>query len=111
MMLQFFFQKLVFIVNTVDSSSKRHDELHDAQMDELARSLAVDDLEIGQGANQICSLKRPGETRWGSHFGSVASLMDVLKSCKLSSTKFSCRFINWSKPCQWRYCFQQPDIF
>jgi hypothetical protein len=25
-----FFQKLLFIINTVDSSSKRHDELHDA---------------------------------------------------------------------------------
>ena len=72
-----FFQKLVFIVNTVDSSSKRHDELHDAQMDELARLLAIDELETGQGANQICSLKRPGDTRWGSHLGSIASLMDL----------------------------------
>ena len=72
-----FFQHLVFIVNTVDSSSKRHDELHDAQMVELARLLAIDELETGQGANQIHSLKRPGETRWGSHFGSVSSLMDM----------------------------------
>ena len=68
---------MVFIVNTVDSSSKRHDELHDAQMDELARLLAIDELETGQGANQICSLKRPGDTRWGSHLGSIASLMDL----------------------------------
>jgi hypothetical protein len=42
-----FFQHLLFIVNTVDSSSKRHDELHDAQMVELARLLAIDELEIG----------------------------------------------------------------
>jgi hypothetical protein len=30
-------------------------------MDELARLLAIDELETGQGANQIHSLKRPGE--------------------------------------------------
>ena len=72
-----FFQKLVFIVNTVDPSSKRQDELHDAQMDELTHLLAIDELETGQGANQICSLKRPGDTRWGSHLGSIASLMDL----------------------------------
>jgi hypothetical protein len=74
-----FFQKLVFIVNIVDSSSKRprHDELHDAQMDELACLLAIDELETGQGANQICFLKRPGDTRWDSHLGSIASLMDL----------------------------------
>src|SRR6266540_741792 len=58
-----FFQKLNFIVNTVDSSSKRHDELHEAQLVEMARRLAIDDLETGQGANQNCALKRPGYTR------------------------------------------------
>uniref|UniRef100_A0A0A8YZD0 DUF4371 domain-containing protein n=1 Tax=Arundo donax TaxID=35708 RepID=A0A0A8YZD0_ARUDO len=72
-----FFQNLLFIVNTVDSSAKRHDELHDAQMVEIARLLAIDELEMGQGANQICSLKRPGETRWGSHLGSISSLMHM----------------------------------
>eukprot|EP00267_Zea_mays_P024127 XP_008650399.1 zinc finger MYM-type protein 1-like [Zea mays] len=72
-----FFQKLLFIVNTVDSSSKRHDELHDAQMVELARLLAIDELETGKGVNQIRSLKRPGETRWGSHLGSISSLIDM----------------------------------
>jgi hypothetical protein len=36
------FQKLLFVVNTVDSSSKRHDELHDAQVVEIARLLAID---------------------------------------------------------------------
>jgi hypothetical protein len=44
-LLPTFFQKLVFIVNTVDSSSKHHAELHDAQMYEIARLLAIDELE------------------------------------------------------------------
>jgi hypothetical protein len=64
-------------VNIVDSSSKCHDELHDTQMVELARLLAIDEVETGQGANQIRSLKRPGETRWGSHLGSICGLMDM----------------------------------
>ena len=75
-----FFQKLNFIVTTVDSSSKRHDELHEAQMVEMARRLAIDDLETGQGANQICALKQPGDTRWGSHFGSISSLMHLFNA-------------------------------
>jgi hypothetical protein len=78
-----FFQKLIFIVNTVDSSSKRHDELHDAQMDELACLLAIDEIETGQGANQIRSLKCPGEIRWGSHLGSISSLMDMFNPVRL----------------------------
>ena len=78
-----FFQKLIFIVNTVDSSAKRHDELHDAQMDELVRLLAIDEIETGRGANQIRSLKCPGETRWGSHLGSISSLMDMFNPVSL----------------------------
>jgi hypothetical protein len=68
---------LIFIINTVDSSSKRHDELHQAQLDELEIAIANASVETGQGANQIRSLKRPGDTRWGSHFGSVYSLMEM----------------------------------
>ncbi|XP_074561276.1 uncharacterized protein LOC141817538, partial [Curcuma longa] len=54
-----FFQKLLFIVNTVDSSAKRHDELRDSQVIELAHLLAIGELETGQGANQVGSLQRP----------------------------------------------------
>jgi hypothetical protein len=75
-----FFQKLLFIINTVDSSSKRHDELHDAQILELAHLLDIDQIDTGKGANQIRALKRPGDTRWGSHLASVSSLMDMFKA-------------------------------
>ena len=78
-----FFQKLHFVINTVDSSSKRHDELHDAQVVEIARLLAIDQIETGKGANQIRSLKRPGETRWGSHLGSISSLMHMFNPVRV----------------------------
>jgi hypothetical protein len=70
-------------VNIVDSSSKHHDELHDAQMVELARLLAIDDIETGKGGNQIRSLRRPGETRWGSHFGSISALAEMFNVVSL----------------------------
>ena len=75
-----FFQKLIFIINNVDSSSKRHDELHDAQLVELACMIENGSIQTGQGANQIRSLKRPGDTRWGSHFGSIHSLMKLFNA-------------------------------
>jgi hypothetical protein len=46
-----FFQKLLFVINTVESSSKQHDELHDAQILELAHLLDIDKTETGKGAN------------------------------------------------------------
>jgi hypothetical protein len=72
-----FFQKLIFVINTVDSSSKRHDELHHAQVVELENGISNASIETGQGANQIRALKRPGDTRWGSHFAAVYSLMKM----------------------------------
>ncbi|XP_074580574.1 uncharacterized protein LOC141836984 [Curcuma longa] len=75
-----FFQKLLFIVNTVDSSAKRHDELRDSQVIELAHLLDIGELETGQGANQVGSLQRPGDTRWGSHLKSISSLMNMFNA-------------------------------
>uniref|UniRef100_A0A8R7RAE7 DUF4371 domain-containing protein n=1 Tax=Triticum urartu TaxID=4572 RepID=A0A8R7RAE7_TRIUA len=75
-----FFQKLLYIINIVDSSSKRHD----AQVVEIARLLAIDQIETSKGGNQIKALKRPGDTRWGSRLGSISSLMDMFNA--VSST-------------------------
>jgi hypothetical protein len=105
-----FFQKLLFIVNTVDSSAKRHDELHDAQLDELARLLAIDDIETGQGANQIRALKRPGDTRWGSHLGSISSLKTMFNAVSSVLQKIASDG-NWLNSCRWRYCFQLLGFF
>ncbi|XP_027916063.1 zinc finger MYM-type protein 1-like [Vigna unguiculata] len=72
-----FFSKLTFIVNIVCSSSKRHDELQAAKLDEIAYLLEIDELEKGKGANQIGTLKRAGDTRWSSHFSSICSLINM----------------------------------
>jgi hypothetical protein len=36
---------------------------------------AIGELETGKAANQICILKRAGDSRWGSHFNSLSSLI------------------------------------
>jgi hypothetical protein len=36
---------------------------------------AISEIEIGKWANQIGTLKRAGDTHWGSHFNYVCSLI------------------------------------
>ena len=52
-----FFLNLNFIITTVSSLCKRNDKLRAAQATEIARMLAIDELETGIGANQIGTLK------------------------------------------------------
>ncbi|XP_025702776.1 uncharacterized protein LOC107488348 [Arachis duranensis] len=70
-----FFTQLIAIVNIVGASCKRHDQLQEAQEIENAKLIANDELETGQGANQMGTLQRDGDTRWSSHFHSVCSLI------------------------------------
>ncbi|KAL0011258.1 hypothetical protein SO802_006366 [Lithocarpus litseifolius] len=53
-----FFLSLNFIITIVGSSCKRNNELRAAQAAEIARMLAIDELETRTGANQIGTLKR-----------------------------------------------------
>ena len=39
--------------------------------------LSVGELETGRGANQIGTLKRAGDTRWGSHLQSIRSVLNM----------------------------------
>ncbi|XP_071687529.1 uncharacterized protein [Rutidosis leptorrhynchoides] len=72
-----FFKNLNFIVNVIDSSSKRHDQLQDAQVSEIAHLAEIRELESGKGVNQIQSLQRPRDTRWSSHYRSIWSLLKL----------------------------------
>ncbi|KAL4377555.1 hypothetical protein GQ457_02G028870 [Hibiscus cannabinus] len=70
-----FFTKLAIIINLVDASPKRHDELQHAQQIEINDKIANgDEIETGRGLNQIGSL-RAGDTRWSSHLNSINSLL------------------------------------
>ncbi|CAL5432987.1 unnamed protein product [Camellia sinensis] len=65
----------------VGLSCKRHDQLRAAQATDIAKKLAIDDeFETGKGKNQIGTLKRVGDTRWGSHLGSICSLINMFSA-------------------------------
>ncbi|XP_023766271.1 uncharacterized protein LOC111914797 [Lactuca sativa] len=60
--LKKFFTRLSFVINVVGASSKRTDQLRDAQAEEIAYKTYVDELETGKGLNQIATLQRAGDT-------------------------------------------------
>ncbi|XP_025632189.1 uncharacterized protein [Arachis hypogaea] len=70
-----FFSKLTLIVNVVTVSPKHHDQLRVAQANNVANLIANDQIVTGSGLNQIGTLQRAGDTRWGSHLNSVRSLL------------------------------------
>ena len=72
-----FFDTLSFVVNFVDSSAKRHSALKATREEEIAELVAVGKLQTGTGANQACTLQLAGATRWGSHFHSIRSLINL----------------------------------
>ena len=75
-----FFTKINFIINIVGSSCKRVDELKAAQASDIAYLISIDELETGRGKNQIGSLQRAGDTRWGSHLRSISSLLKMFSA-------------------------------
>ncbi|KAK9713582.1 hypothetical protein RND81_06G037000 [Saponaria officinalis] len=82
-----FFSKLTFIVNIITSFAKRHDQLQAAQLAEIERLLELEELEAGKEKNQIGTVKQAGDTRWGLHFGSLNSFLNVYNaSCSVLQT-------------------------
>ncbi|XP_020424459.1 uncharacterized protein LOC18769511 [Prunus persica] len=77
-----FFSMLNNIVNFVGTSAKRHSELKLNRQAEIEDLLAAGRLGTSKGANQIRCLQRPRTTRWGSHFSSIRSLIDLFGATK-----------------------------
>ncbi|XP_004298106.1 PREDICTED: uncharacterized protein LOC101309632 [Fragaria vesca subsp. vesca] len=78
-----FFSMLIKIVNFVGGSTKRSTELKLTREAEIEELLDAGLVETGKGANQVRCLQRPGTTRWGSHFKSVNSLIELFSLTKL----------------------------
>ncbi|XP_021971676.2 zinc finger MYM-type protein 1-like [Helianthus annuus] len=78
-----FFTYLVDIVNVVCASSKRHDELQKAKASEVEKLLELGEINSGKGQNQLGTLRRAGDTRWGSHYNSVCSLIKMFDATRV----------------------------
>uniref|UniRef100_A0A2N9I441 DUF4371 domain-containing protein n=1 Tax=Fagus sylvatica TaxID=28930 RepID=A0A2N9I441_FAGSY len=70
-----FFCLVAKLINIVGGSCKRRNALRDAQFVEIEKALDMGELKSGQGLNQETNLKRAGDTRWGSHYGTIINLI------------------------------------
>ena len=68
------------IVNVVGASAKRCDILREKHEAKIVEALKSGDISTGRGLNQETSLKRPGDTRWGSHYGTLLNLISMFSS-------------------------------
>ncbi|RWR94735.1 Dimer_Tnp_hAT domain-containing protein/DUF4371 domain-containing protein [Cinnamomum micranthum f. kanehirae] len=94
-----FFDSVSMVLNVIRGSCKRHDMLQNIQAAKVVDALNSGELESGRGLNQKTSLKRPGDTRWGSHldtlinliymFSSVVDVLEIISDDNMSEHKGS----------------------
>ena len=75
-----FFTIVTMIVNTCGTSCKRRDKLRQAEHEKIVKSLEREEIKSGRGLNQEMSLRRPGDTGWGSHFTTLLRLKGMWSS-------------------------------
>ncbi|XP_021831212.1 zinc finger MYM-type protein 1-like [Prunus avium] len=75
-----FFATANSMVNHVGASCKRRDLLRGQLQEELVIAFENDCLITGRGLNQEISLKRAGDTRWNSHYGTLISIISMFSS-------------------------------
>ncbi|XP_061371023.1 uncharacterized protein LOC133313644 [Gastrolobium bilobum] len=73
--IQEFFDMLQKMATVVGGSCKRKEILLVNQYEQIVERIARGEILTGKGLNQETTLKRPGDTRWGSHFGTVTSVI------------------------------------
>ncbi|GAV77293.1 Dimer_Tnp_hAT domain-containing protein/DUF4371 domain-containing protein, partial [Cephalotus follicularis] len=74
------FNLVASLSNIVGASCKRRDILREKEAARLTKALGSGEVTSGQGLNQETSLKRAGETRWGSHYGALMNLILMFSS-------------------------------
>ncbi|XP_057747944.1 uncharacterized protein LOC130967139 [Arachis stenosperma] len=74
------FNLLASLCNIVGASCKRKDMLRESQIQKTIVALQNGDVSSGRGLNQETTLKRAGDTRWGSHYGTILSLISIFSS-------------------------------
>ncbi|OMO60242.1 Zinc finger, TTF-type [Corchorus capsularis] len=93
-----FFNNLTFIINCVDALCKRRNELHAIHKAKIERLVSSSEIVTGKGANHVSTLQRAGDTRWGSNYYSICSLLvlfdetcSVLENIKKDGSTYSQR--------------------
>ncbi|XP_050280862.1 uncharacterized protein LOC126721833 [Quercus robur] len=90
-------------ITVVGGSCKRRDAFRDAQFAKIKEDLENGVRRSGQGLNQETNLKRPGDTLWGSYYGTILNLilmfsavvdvLEIIEEDGLSNPKVEARSI------------------
>ncbi|ESR34555.1 hypothetical protein CICLE_v10007041mg, partial [Citrus x clementina] len=67
-------------VNVVGASTKRRDILQEKHAQAVIKALDDGELSSGRGLNQEVTLKRYVDTCWGSHYGTLLSIITMFPS-------------------------------
>jgi hypothetical protein len=70
-----FLDQVSLLLNIVGVSCKHHGMLRNARLESITKALECGELKTGSGLNQEMGLARPSETRWGSHYKIVCSII------------------------------------
>ncbi|KAK3200719.1 hypothetical protein Dsin_024134 [Dipteronia sinensis] len=78
--VQSLFNIVANVVDIVGASPKHRYILRDKQAMVVFEALKSDELSNGRGLNQDTNLKRSNDTRWGSHYGTLISIITMFPS-------------------------------
>ncbi|XP_034917809.1 uncharacterized protein [Populus alba] len=68
------------IINIVGASCKRMEVVREKQYARIIEGLENGEISSGRGLNQETSLRRYGDTRWGSHYITIIRLLAMFSS-------------------------------
>ncbi|XP_058181281.1 uncharacterized protein LOC131299720 [Rhododendron vialii] len=68
------------ILRENESSCKCRDALRENRAAQIIKALSLGDITSGKGLNQGTTLSRASDTRWGSHYGTLLSVVTMFDS-------------------------------
>lgn len=75
-----FFDYISDIVTLVGASCKCKDALREKQLDHIIEAIDSGEVSTRRGLNQETSLKRPANTRWGSHYDTLIRFVGMFSA-------------------------------
>ncbi|PNX72121.1 zinc finger MYM-type protein 1-like [Trifolium pratense] len=78
--IAWFFIQINNLSNIVGASCKRRDIFRESQSLNVNEGLESGEISSGRGLNQESTLTRAGDTRWGSHYGTLLRLVSLFPS-------------------------------
>jgi hypothetical protein len=75
-----FFYMISILFNVVGGSCKRKDMIREKHRDDVTKAIGSGQLSTGKGLNQDQTLQRAGDTRWGSHYRTLSSIVKLFPS-------------------------------